>query len=123
MCTKPEFSDAERLRQLQNQLNRVIKEYKPDILAIEKIYFFKNLKTIIPVSQAKGVVLLTAAKKKMPIFEFTPLQVKMMITGYGRAKKPVLQKKVKSLLKLKQIPKYDDAADALGVAICCAREI
>jgi len=121
--TKPEFSEAERLRQLQNQLNAVIQEYKPALMAVERLYFFKNLKTAISVSQAKGVILLTAAKKKIPVFQFTPLQMKITITGYGRAKKIQVQKMVKVLLNLEELPRPDDAADALGVAICCANSI
>ena len=118
--TNPSLSNGERLKNLQNQLNKLIKKYKPKLLTVEKIYFFKNIKTAIPVAQAKGTILLTAAKKKIPIFEFTPLQVKTAITGYGRADKKQVQKMIKRLLNLKKLPK-DDAADALGVAICGAR--
>ena len=75
----------------------------------------------MPVSQAKGVILLTAAKKNMPVREFTPLQMKMALTGYGRAEKKQIQGMVRLILNLKEIPKPDDAADALGVAICCER--
>ena len=85
--TCPDFSPGERLKKINNELNKLIKKYKPSVLAVENIYFFKNLKTAMPVSQAKGVILLTAAKKKIPVYEFTPLQVKMAITGYGRAEK------------------------------------
>ncbi len=118
--TSRDDSDAERLKQIYNGLNKLIREHKPKILAVERLYFFKNQKTAITVAQAKGVILLTGAKKRLPIFEFTPLQVKMAITGYGRAEKLQIQKMVKVLLRLEEIPKPDDAADALGVAICCA---
>jgi len=118
--TSPSIPDGERLRKLQNQLNKLIKIYKPEFLAVEKIYFFKNIKTAIPVAQAKGTILLTAAKKKIPVYQFTPLQIKTAITGYGRADKKQVQKMIKTLLNLKKLPK-DDAADALGVAVCCAR--
>jgi len=118
--TSPQFSDAERLRQLQNQLNRIIREYQPDFLAVERLYFFKNAKTVISVAQAKGVVLLVAAKKKIPVLEFTPLQVKMAIVGYGRASKKQIQEMIKILLRLEKLPQPDDAADALGIAVCCA---
>ncbi len=117
--TSPDFSDGDRLKKINNELNKLIKKYKPKILAIESLYFFKNLKTALPVSQATGVILLTAAKKKIPVVEFTPLQVKLAITGYGRAEKQQVQKMVKILLNLKEIPQSPDAADALGVAICC----
>ena len=90
-------------------------------MAVENVYFFKNLKTALPVSQAKGVILLTAAKKNLPVYEFTPLQIKMAMTGYGKAEKIQIQKIVQTLLNLKEMPKPDDAADALGAAICCLR--
>ena len=111
---------AQRLKEINGELNKLIKKYQPQVLAVEDIYFFKNLKTVIPVSQAKGVILFTAAKKGIPVYEFTPLQVKMAITGYGRADKKQVQKMLKILLCFDQIPRPDDAADALAVAICCA---
>ena len=122
ITTAPGLSDGERLKILNNELNKLIKKYKPTILAVEKLYFFKNLKTAMPVSQAKGVILLTAAKKKIPVYEFSPLQVKMAIVGYGRADKKQVQKMIKVLLNLNEIPKPDDAADALAIAICCTVE-
>ncbi len=124
ITTTPDLVPAERLKKINNELNKLIRKYKPDVLAVESLYFFKNLKTAIPVSQAKGVVLLTAAKKKIPVYEFTPLEVKMTITGYGRAEKKQVQKMIKVLLDLEKIPKFtnkkltDDAADALGIALC-----
>lgn len=121
--TKPCFAMAERLKKLNNDLNKIIQQYKPEILAIENVFFFKNLKTVIPVSQAKGVIILTAAKKKIPVYEFTPLQIKKTLVNYGWAEKVEIQKKIKSLLKLKEIPKPDDVADALAAAVCCARQL
>ena len=121
--TLTNLTTAERLRVLHNQLNLLIKKHKPDMVAVEDIFFFKNLKTVVKVSQARGVILLTAAKSKIPIFECTPLQVKQATTSYGRAEKIQVQKMVKTLLNLKEIPKPDDAADALAVAICCAHTI
>ncbi len=118
--TSPGFSDGERLKKINNELNKLIKKYQPDVLAVENIYFFKNLKTAMPVSQAKGVILLTAAKKKIPVYEFTPLQVKMTVVGYGKAEKKQVQKMIRVLLDLKEVPKKDDAADALGIALCYA---
>ncbi|MBZ9578263.1 crossover junction endodeoxyribonuclease RuvC [Patescibacteria group bacterium] len=120
--TNPSLAEGERLKKIHNQLNKLIKKYRPEVLAIEKIYFFKNLKTAMPVAQAKGVVLLAAAKKKIPVYEFTPLQVKMAITGYGRAEKKQIQRMVKALLNLKKLPP-DDAADALGIAICYTNSV
>ncbi|TSC53719.1 MAG: crossover junction endodeoxyribonuclease RuvC [Parcubacteria group bacterium LiPW_39] len=116
-------SDAQRLKNLFNQLTKVIKKYRPDIIAVENVFFFKNAKTAIPVSQARGVILLAAAKQKIKIYEYTPLQVKQALTGYGRAEKKQIQQMVKVVLKLKNIPQPDDAADALAVAICCAHSM
>ena len=116
--TNSKLPDAERLNKLYNDLIKLIKKYKPNILAVENIYFFKNLKTALPVSQAKGVILLAAARRKIKVLEFTPLQMKLTITGYGRAEKQQVQKMIKYLLNLKDLPQPDDAADALGIAIC-----
>ncbi|PIR72657.1 MAG: crossover junction endodeoxyribonuclease RuvC [Candidatus Nealsonbacteria bacterium CG10_big_fil_rev_8_21_14_0_10_36_24] len=118
--TSPDLCAGDRLKIINNELNKLIKKHKPNILAVENIYFFKNFKTAMPVSQAKGVILLTAAKKKIPVYEITPLQMKMAITGYGKAEKKQVQEMLKVLLNLKEAPKSDDAADALGVALCCA---
>ena len=118
--TSPSFSTPDRLKKISNELTKIIMKYQPEVMAVENIYFFKNLKTALPVSQAKGVILLAAAKKKIPVEEFTPLQMKSIITKNGWASKIEVQKKVKRLLKLKEIPNPDDAADALGIAICGA---
>jgi len=106
-----------RLKKIHEGLNDLIKKFKPDVCAVEKIFFCKNAKTAIDVGQARGVVILTAAEKNLKILEFTPLQVKQFITGYGKAEKQQVQKMVKILLNLKEIPKPDDAADALALAI------
>lgn len=115
--TSPTFPISERLQKLNNELSKLIKVFQPNVLAIENVYFFRNLKTVIPVSQAQGVILLTAAKNKIPVFRFTPLQVKMTVTGFGRAEKEAVQKRVKKVLKLNILPKSDDAVDALAVAL------
>ena len=117
--TSQNSNRGERLRKINNELSKIAKKYRPDILAIENVYFFKNLKTAIPVSQVEGVILLMATKKRLPIWEATPLQVKLAITGDGKADKIVVQKKIKKLLSLKKIPKPDDAADALAIALTC----
>jgi len=121
--TTPEFSSAERLEKINKELNKLIRKHKPRVLAVENVYFFKNLKTAIPVSQAKGVILFTAAKKKIPIYEFAPLQIKKALANYGWAEKKAVQKKIKTLLKLKEVPRPDDAADALAAAVCYARTL
>lgn len=118
--TDPKYSTAERLLKLDKDLEKIIKKHKPDKAAVEDIFFFKNLKTAIKVSQARGVILARLAKMHIPICEYTPLQVKQAVTSYGRAEKKQVQQMVKLLLNLKSIPKPDDAADALAVAICCA---
>ena len=121
--TSADLSTADRLNKIHKELNSLIKEHKPNIVAVEDIFFFKNLKTAVKVSQARGVILLTAAKAKIKITEYTPLQVKQAVACYGRADKAQVQKMVKTLLNLKEIPKPDDAADALATAICCAHSV
>lgn len=121
--TSPKATAAARLKVLYCELGRIIKKYQPDLLAVENVYFFKNLKTAMPVSQAKGVILLAAAQKNIPIREITPLQVKMAVVGYGKAEKIQVQKMVRLLLNLKEIPKPDDAADALACAISCSQTL
>lgn len=120
ITTIPEQKDEERLLIIHSELNDIIKKHKPDITAVEKVFYFKNAKTIIPVSQARGVILFTLTKNKVPVYEFTPLQVKTATTGYGRATKKQVQEMVKTLLNLEKIPKPDDAADAIAIAICCS---
>lgn len=125
LCIRTDKKDstAERLNDLFSQLTKVIKKYRPELIAVEDIFFFKNLKTAIKVSQARGVILLAAARQKIKVQEYTPLQVKQALTGYGRAEKGQVQQMVKRILCLKDIPRPDDAADALAVAICCAHSI
>ena len=115
--TSPDLLSAERLKKIYNAVLKLITKYKPELLAIENLYFFKNSKTAMGVSQAKGVILLAAAKKKIPVCELTPLEVKMTISGYGRADKKQIQKMIKLLLNLKKTFKSDDEADALGIAV------
>ena len=117
IVTAANTKDEDRLAIIYSELEDILKEYKPDAVAIEKIFFFKNPKTVIPVSQARGVMLLAITKQNIPIFEFTPLQVKTAVTGYGRAQKKQVQEMVKNLLQLEKIPRPDDAADALAIAI------
>ncbi|MBU4351031.1 crossover junction endodeoxyribonuclease RuvC [Candidatus Parcubacteria bacterium] len=116
--TTPDHSFPDRLKKISREYNGLINKYQPDLIAIESVFFFRNLKTFIPVSRACGVLILGAAKKNIPIIELTPLQVKSKVAGYGRAEKKDLQKKVEEILNLEKIPKPDDIADALAVAIC-----
>lgn len=109
---------AKRLGEIHRDLEKIIKKYKPDEAAVEDIFFFKNLKTAVKVSESRGAVLLTLEKNKLKIASYTPLQVKQALTGYGRAEKRQIQIMVKNILNLKSIPKSDDAADAIAIAIC-----
>ena len=119
ITTSPDKKTGQRLNKLFIEVSKLLTKYNPDILAVEKLFFFKNLKTALPVSEAKGVILLAGAKKKIKVQELTPLQVKMGVCGYGRADKKQVQRMIKEILNLEKIPKPDDAADALGVAVCC----
>ncbi len=112
---------AVRLCMLEEGINQVIDKFKPDEIAIEELFFAKNVKTGIAVAHARGVLLLTADKKCGRIFEYTPLQIKQALTGYGRAEKNQIQQMVKTFLRLKAVPKPDDAADALAVALTHAQ--
>lgn len=107
-----------RLLSLHARLTALIGEYRPDALAVEELFFNRNVRTAIPVGQARGIVLLTAAQAGVPVFAYTPLQVKDAVVGYGRATKDQVQQMIRSLLALEVIPRPDDAADALAIAIC-----
>ena len=109
-----------RLEILNIELDKIVKKFKPDISAVEELFFCNNAKTALIVGQARGVILLTLINNKLPIDEFTPLQVKQAVSAYGKASKMQVQRMVKLILNLKEIPKPDDAADALAVAICAS---
>lgn len=109
-----------RLEDINKKLDKIIKKYKPQLMAVEQLFFCKNVKTALVVGQARGVILLTARQNKIPTAEFTPLQVKQAVSTYGQASKIQVQKMVKLILNLKELPKPDDAADALAIAICAA---
>lgn len=116
--TSPKSGLVKRLEILNNELDKVIKKHKPDIGAVEELFFCQNAKTAMIVGQARGVILLTISQNKIPLKEVTPLQVKQAVSTYGRATKVQVQKMVKLILGLDEIPRPDDAADALAVAIC-----
>lgn len=109
-----------RLNKLHTELNKIIKKYKPDEIAVEKLFFAKNAKTALKVSEARGVINLAIWQNRKKLREFTPLQIKQAMTGYGRASKKQIQIMVKQQLCLKEEPKPDDVADALAIAICSA---
>ena len=103
---------------IHQEIKRIILKHNPDVVSIEKLFFSKNVKTALRVGEARGVILLAAHEEKIPIREYTPIQVKLAVTGYGKADKKQIQQMVKVLLKLSEIPKPDDVADALAIAIC-----
>lgn len=118
IITEPKQEISLRLKQIYEGVVEVIKKYKPDIMAVESIFFFKNQKTVIDVSQARGVILLAGEQSNLEIKKYTPLQVKTSVTSYGRADKSQVQKMVKMIFSLEEIPKPDDVADAIAVAVC-----
>ena len=109
-----------RLKQVYESMNTLLEQYKPDAVAVEKLFFNRNVTTAFAVGQARGVIMLAAAQHGIAIAEYTPLQVKQAVVGYGKAEKRQVQEMVKMLLKLSVIPKPDDVADALAIAICHA---
>lgn len=118
ITTKKSLSDAQRLAILASDLLAIIKAHKPDRVGVERLYFSTNQKTAMTVAQARGVVLLLCQQKNIALSEFTPLQVKSTLCGYGKADKRQVQLMVKQAFKLKSLPKPDDAADALAIALC-----
>ena len=115
--TASDIAVEKRLKIIYDSVLDVIKKYKPDVLAIEELFFNTNAKTAFIVGQARGVVLLASAKQNIPVAIYTPLQVKVAVTGYGRADKNQIGQMVKTILKLKSIPKPDDVSDALAIAL------
>lgn len=118
--TDPKLSTLERLEIIYKGIDILIKNYNVNEIGVEELFFNKNVKTAITVAQARGVILLSCQHNKIPVYEYTPLQVKQGVVGYGRAEKSQVQQMVTSFLGLKKVPKPDDVADALAVAICHA---
>jgi crossover junction endodeoxyribonuclease RuvC len=112
-------ADSDRLLTIYNELHQIITDLKPQIMSVEKLFFAKNVTTAMSVSQARGVVLLCGKQHNLELHEFTPLQIKSALTGYGKADKHQIQEMVCVMLGLKEVPKPDDAADALAAALCC----
>jgi len=119
--TTKEYSTGSRLSIIRTDILSLIGEYTPDVVVVEAIFFFKNAKTLVPVAQARGVILEAAACMGLTTYEYTPMQVKLHLTGYGRADKSTVQLAIKQLLGLSEIIRPDDAADALAIAVCHAR--
>ncbi len=120
VTTTPELSFPKRLEKIYDGVTEIIQRTNPQAMSIEKLFFNTNTTTAIDVAQARGVILLAAQNAGIPIFEYTPLQVKQAVTGYGRAEKQQIMEMTRILLKLEKIPKPDDTADALAIAVCHA---
>jgi len=118
--TTPEKTAGENLEETFTQLKKLIQTYKPEVIGLEKLFYFKNKKTVISVAEARGVILLASSLDNIPTQEYTPLEVKIAVTGYGRADKKQVQKMVPYILELEGPLESDDAADALAVAVCVA---
>ncbi|MDZ4221685.1 MAG: crossover junction endodeoxyribonuclease RuvC [Patescibacteria group bacterium] len=121
IVTKKTDTLTNRLQELFDELSALIKKHKPERVAVESLFFAKNAKTALTVAHARGVILLAGRKAGCAVEEYTPLQVKQALTGYGAADKNQIQQMVKTVLQLDEIPKPDDAADALAIAICAAQ--
>lgn len=117
VLTSKDLSVEERLKIVYDEISNILKKYKPEFMAIEDLFYFKNNKTVISVAQARGVILLAGKQNNIHITSYTPLQVKIGITGYGKADKKQVQQMVQKFLGLSEIPKPDDAADALAICI------
>lgn len=121
--TSKSLSVSKRLLEIHNDLKTLLSEIKPDIVSVEQLYFFKNAKTIIPVLEAKGVIIMTAEMFNIPVYEYTPLMVKQVITGYGRANKTEVKDMLLRELSYSSLPKLDDVIDAAAIAYCHARQV
>ena len=119
--TSKDDRESKRLLEIYNDMNYLIEKYKPDAAAIEKLYFFKNQTTVMPVSHARGVILTVLEKFSIPIYEYTPMEVKQVLTGYGRADKKEVEHMVKLSLGVEKLPKLDDTVDSIAIAICYTR--
>lgn len=118
ITTPKEKTVPARLAEIYSDMNALIDRFKPDAAAIEELFFKSNQKTIIPVAEARGVILMTLESRGVPIYEYTPLQAKMSLTGYGRAEKNQMMEMTRVRLGLDSVPRPDDAADALAIALC-----
>lgn len=115
--------ESARLLEIFEDMTTIVEKYKPDCAAIEKLFFFRNRTTVMPVAHARGVILTVLEKFKVPIFEYTPMEVKQVLTGYGRADKKEVEQMVKLSLGVDTLPKLDDTVDSIAIAICHTRSI
>ena len=121
--TDKKLDDSKRLLEIYNDLSQIVEKYSPDCASVEQLFFFKNQKTIIPVAEARGVILTVLEKYNIPTFSYTPMEVKQVLTGYGRADKKEVEQMVKLALEAKDLPKLDDTIDAIAIAICHSRSL
>ena len=121
--TDKKLSDSKRLLEIYNDLTTVVNKYKPDCASVEELFFFKNQKTVIPVAEARGVIITVLEKFNIPAYSYTPMEVKQVLTGYGRAEKKEVEQMVRIALKTDKLPKLDDTVDAIAIAICHSRNI
>ena len=120
--TKKGMSDASRLYEIFEDISVIIDKYKPDIASVEKLYYFRNQTTIIPVAEARGVIVMALEKHGIPVYEYTPMEVKQVLTGFGRADKKQVEQMVKIALGCQDLPKLDDTVDSIAIAICHTRK-
>ena len=116
-------SDSKRLLEIFNDLSAIVEKYQPDCASVENLFFFKNQKTVIPVAEARGVILTVLEKYNIPTYSYTPMEVKQVLTGYGRAEKKEVEQMVKIALQTEELPKLDDTVDAIAIAICHSRSL
>ena len=121
--TDKKLTDSKRLLEIYNDLTTIVKKYKPDCASIEELFFFKNQKTEIPVAEARGVILTVLESLNIPMFGYTPMEVKQVLTGYGRADKKEVEQMVQITLNNTKLPKLDDTVDAIAIAICHSRSL
>ena len=121
--TDKNLPDSKRLLEIFEDLSTIVQKYQPDCASVEELFFFKNQKTVIPVAEARGVILTLLEKFQIPTFGYTPMVVKQVLTGYGRADKKEVEQMVKIALEREDLPKLDDTVDAIAIAICHSRSI
>ena len=121
--TDKNLPDSKRLLEIFEDLSTIIQKYQPDCASVEELFFFKNQKTVIPVAEARGVILTVLEKFQIPTFGYTPMVVKQVLTGYGRAEKKEVEQMVKIALEREDLPRLDDTVDAIAIAICHSRSI
>lgn len=121
--TDKNLTDSKRLLEIFEDLSTIVNKYQPDCASVEELFFFKNQKTVIPVAEARGIILTVLEKFNIPTFSYTPMEVKQVLTGYGRAEKKEVEQMVKISLGRENLPKLDDTVDAIAIAICHSRSL